>query len=100
MAEISKSPIDTLLTGIKKFQVGAEANLKEAVGKTLFDIFYKKEIEKDLGFGIKSTIKTGDWNKGFQDRSLSLRKENIYKGWDAELKAKRKNLMFELSKKF
>tara|TARA_R100001530_G_C4185862_1_gene120734 strand:+ start:159 stop:464 length:306 start_codon:yes stop_codon:yes gene_type:complete len=97
MAGSSESIIDSLTTGVKKFQVGAEKRLLDYVGKDLFDIFYKKEIEKDLGFGIKSTVKTGDWNKGFEGRSISFRKENIFKNWDAQLDAERNKLMFKLS---
>ena len=97
---MAETKIDTLLTGVKKFQVGAESKLYDLVGKDLYDIFYKKEIEKDLAFGIKSTIKTGDWNRGFEDRSLSLRKENVFKDWDARLDAERNKWKFKLSKEF
>ena len=97
MAGISKSPIDTLVTGIKKFQVGAKSTLIDYLGEDIYKIFEKQQIEKDLPWGIRSTIKTGDWNRGFEGRSLSLRKENIFKNWDAQLDAERNKLMFKLS---
>ena len=93
MAEISKAPIDTLVAGAKKFKVGAESRLYDLVGKDLYDIFYKKEIERDMPFGIKSKY-------DFKNRNLSFGKENIFKGWDARLDLEKKKWEFNLSKDF
>tara|TARA_R100000501_G_C2514806_1_gene44728 strand:- start:152 stop:433 length:282 start_codon:yes stop_codon:yes gene_type:complete len=93
MAGTNISPVDTLLTGVKKFKSGAETKLYDLVGKDLYDIFYKKEIERNMPFGIRSKY-------DFKDRSLSLRKQDVFKGWDARLDAKKDNLKFKLSKEF
>ena len=93
MPGTNASPIDTLLTDIKKFKGGAEVKLEKVVGKTLYDIFYKREIERNMPFGIRSKY-------DFKDRSLSLGKQDIFKSWDVEFKAKKDNLKFKLSKEF
>ena len=101
---MAETKIDTLVAGIKKFQAGAESNLYELVGKGwgsfLLDVARNKEIKSDLPWGIKSTIKPGDYNKGFRDRKLSLIKEDIFKGLDAKLEAERNKLMLKVSTEF
>ena len=46
-----------------------------------------------MPFGIRSKY-------DFKDRSLSLRKQDVFKGWDARLDAKKDSLKFKLSKEF
>ena len=98
MAGINKSPVDTLLTGAKKLQVGTESTVYDLVGKRLgsflLDVVKNKEIKSELPLGFKSTIKPGDYSSDFEGRSLTLRK-NIYKNLDAKLKVGRNKLMLE-----
>ena len=93
MAEINKSPIDTLLAGVKKGILGA---VGEPLGRALFN----REIKTDWPYGFKSVIKPGDYTSGFEDRSLSIIKENIYKDWAAKLDLGKNRWKFTASTKF
>ena len=91
MAKNNIASSDTLAAKFNTLRTGIKSGLMEYLGKPLYNILETKEIRQDMPFGIRSKY-------DFRDKSLSLRKQDIFKGWDAELKAKKKNLMFELSK--
>ena len=93
MAKNNIASSDTLAAKFNTLRTGIKSGLMEYLGKPLYNILETKEIRQDMPFGIRSKY-------DFRDKSLSLRKQDIFKGWDAELKAKKKNLMFELSKEF
>ena len=94
MAKMNKiQPADSLAGRFDTLRTGIKSGLMEYLGKPLYNILETKEIRQDIPFGIRSKY-------DFRNKSLSFRKQDIFKGWDAELKAKKKNLMLELSKEF
>ena len=93
MAKNNIASSDTLAAKFNTLRTGIKSGLMEYLGKPLYNILETKEIRQDMPFGIRSKY-------DFRDKSLSLRKQDIFKGWDARLDAKKDSLKFKLSKEF
>ena len=86
-------PADSLAGRFDTLRTGIKSGLMEYLGKPLYNILETKEIRQDIPFGIRSKY-------DFRNKSLSFRKQDIFKGWDARFDAKKDDWKIQFSKEF